>query len=95
MEELRLKAPAKINLHLQVLNKRQDGFHNISSLFTLIDLCDTLSFKKNKKDIELIESEPFENNIVLKAANLIKEYCSVEEGVRIELNKNIPDQKGL
>ena len=95
MEELRLKAPAKINLHLQVLNKRQDGFHNISSLFTLIDLCDTLSFKKNKKDIELIESVPFENNIVLKAANLIKEYCSVEEGVRIELNKNIPDQKGL
>ena len=74
MEELRLQAPAKINLHLQVLNKRQDGFHNISSLFTLIDLCDTLSFKKNKKDIELIESVPFENNIVLKAANLIKEY---------------------
>ena len=95
MEELRLKAPAKINLHLQVLNKRQDGFHNISSLFTLIDLCDTLSFKKNKTDIKLIESVPFENNIVLKAANLIKEYCSVEEGVRIELNKNIPDQKGL
>ena len=95
MEELRLQAPAKINLHLQVLNKRQDGFHNISSLFTLIDLCDTLSFKKNKTDIELTESVPFENNIVLKAANLIKEYCSVEEGVRIELNKNIPDQKGL
>ena len=44
MEELKIKAPAKINLHLEVLRKRDDGFHDISSIFTLIDLYDSLNF---------------------------------------------------
>ena len=72
MEELNLRAPAKLNLHLEVLKKRQDGFHDISSLFTLIDLYDFISFKKEKRDIDLIESKPIKNNIVYKAANLLK-----------------------
>mgnify|MGYP005631211143 FL=1 len=55
MEELIIQAPAKINLHLQVVNKREDGFHNISSLFSLIDLSDTLSFKENGNKIKLSE----------------------------------------
>ena len=42
MEELKIKAPAKINLHLEVLRKRDDDFHDISSIFTLIDLYDSL-----------------------------------------------------
>ena len=95
MEELNLRAPAKLNLHLEVLKKRQDGFHDISSLFTLIDLYDFISFKKEKRDIDLIESKPIKNNIVYKAANLLKEAYSVKQGVRIELIKSIPEQKGL
>ena len=47
MEELKIKAPAKINLHLEVLRKRDDGYHDISSIFTLIDLYDSLIFKKS------------------------------------------------
>ena len=95
MKEIRIKAPAKLNLHLQVLNKRSDGYHNISSLFTIIDFCDSITLKKNEKTIELEESAPIKDNIVLKAANLLKEKFSVKEGVSITLTKNIPDQKGL
>ena len=95
MEELNLRAPAKLNLHLEVLRKRDDGFHDISSLFTLIDLCDSLNFKKNKNDIKLVESTPIKNNIVYEAANLLKETYSIKQGVRIELIKSIPDQMGL
>jgi 4-diphosphocytidyl-2-C-methyl-D-erythritol kinase len=95
MEELIIQAPAKINLHLQVVDKREDGFHNISSLFSLIDLSDTLSFRDNDNKIELSESIPIADNIVLKAANLLKDKYSVKKGVRIELHKVIPEQKGL
>ena len=76
MEELKIKAPAKINLHLEVLKKRDDGFHDISSLFTLIDLYDNIVFKRNKDKISLKETNPIENNIVLKAATLIKDLYS-------------------
>ena len=95
MEELKIKAPAKINLHLEVLKKRDDGFHDISSLFTLIDLYDNIVFKRNKDKISLKETNPIENNIVLKAATLIKDLYSIKDGVSIELTKSIPDQKGL
>ena len=95
MEELKIKAPAKINLHLEVLKKRDDGFHDISSLFTLIDLYDNIVFKRNKDKISLKETNPIENNIVLKAATLIKDLYSIKDGVNIELTKSIPDQKGL
>ena len=95
MEKLIISAPAKINLHLQVLDKRKDGFHNISSLFSLIDLHDTLIFKNNDNKVELTESIPIADNIVLKAANLLKEEYSVNKGVKIDLSKSIPDQRGL
>ena len=95
MEELKIKAPAKINLHLEVLGKRDDGFHDISSIFTLIDLYDSLIFKRSEDNISLREQTPIKDNIVLKAAELIKDLYSVKEGVSIELIKSIPDQKGL
>ena len=95
MEELRLQAPAKLNLHLQVLRSRDDGFHDISSLFSLIDISDLLIFRRNEKSINLIESSPIEDNIVVKAAQLLKDYSGTNQGVSIELIKSIPDQKGL
>ena len=64
MEELKIKAPAKINLHLEVLRKRDDDFHDISSIFTLIDLYDTLIFKRSEGNISLKEQTPIKNNIV-------------------------------
>ena len=95
MEELTLKAPAKLNLHLQVLKKREDGFHDLSSLFTLINLYDSLVLRERKKNIELLESLPIENNIVVSAAKLLKDYSGTDKGVTIELRKSIPCQKGL
>ena len=95
MEELILKAPAKLNLHLQVLKKREDGFHDLSSLFTLINLYDSLIFKEQNKNIDLVESSPIENNIVFLAAKLLKEYSGTNKGASIELKKSIPCQKGL
>ena len=58
MEELKLRAPAKLNLHLEVVKKRSDGFHDLCSLFTLIELFDDITLKKNSNSIELIESIP-------------------------------------
>ena len=92
---MKIKAPAKINLHLEVLRKRDDDFHDISSIFTLIDLYDSLIFKRSEGNISLKEQTPIEDNIVLKAAELVKDLYSVKEGVSIELIKSIPDQKGL
>ena len=70
MNLIEIKSPAKLNLHLQVLNRRLDGFHNISSLFTLIDITDGMSFKRTDKYIDLVESTPIKDNIVQKAAML-------------------------
>ena len=95
MNLIEIKSPAKLNLHLQVLNRRLDGFHNISSLFTLIDIADEMSFKRTEKYINLIESTPIQDNIVLKAAMLLKENYGVNKGVTINLSKSIPEQKGL
>ena len=95
MNLIEIKSPAKLNLHLQVLNRRLDGFHNISSLFTLIDITDGMSFKSTDKYIDLVESIPIKDNIVKKAAMLLKENYGVSKGVTIKLSKSIPDQKGL
>ena len=73
MNEIHIKAPAKLNLHLQVVSKRDDGFHNLRTLFTYINLYDYLSFKETKKKIELQEVIPIKDNIILKAAEILKE----------------------
>ena len=56
MNRLSLKAPAKLNLHLQVVRKRKDNFHDIKSVFQLIDLYDELTFEKTSKNLELKEN---------------------------------------
>jgi len=68
-------APAKINLVLEVLGRRNDGYHEILSIFHAIDLCDILVFELDE-GISLRSGEPsleFEDNLVVKAAKLLKE----------------------
>ena len=89
MNKLFLKAPAKLNLHLQVIDKRSDGFHNISSFFTLISLYDEINIKLISNQIVLKEEKPIENNLVLKAANLLKYISGTKKGAEIELLKRI------
>jgi 4-diphosphocytidyl-2-C-methyl-D-erythritol kinase len=90
-------APAKINLVLEVLGKRPDGYHEIRSLVQTISLCDVISFEQ--ADVVSLEcTEPslltFEN-LVVQAAELLKKTSGYEKGVKIKLEKRIPWDAGL
>lgn len=94
-----LKAPAKINLFLEILGKRDDGYHEIETVMQEIDLVDNLQFEEIREGVKLkcnnknIPSD--ENNLVCKAANLIVNECGIKKGVLISLEKNIPVGAGL
>ena len=90
---------AKINLGLQVLNKREDGYHNLYSLFVEIDLADELSFREAselKLDIEGADLPLDENNLITKAYRLIRSKVEdVQAEYSIHLKKKIPIGGGL
>ena len=91
-----IKAPAKLNLHLQVIKKREDGFHNLRTVYQLINLYDEIEFKPNNSEIELKERPTkIKDNLVLKAAYAIKDKTKTDKGAIIYLNKKIPSQRGL
>ena len=93
---MKIKSPAKLNLHLEVLKKRKDGFHEIRTAFQLIDFNDEIEFKLTNNEISLIETPfPIKENSVLKAAYLLKKITRTSKGVTISLNKRIPMEKGL
>ncbi|WP_423188534.1 4-(cytidine 5'-diphospho)-2-C-methyl-D-erythritol kinase [Alkalibacterium sp. f15] len=93
------KAPAKINLCLNVLRKREDGFHEMEMIMTPIDLADRLTFNLQPKEISLDSNSSFmpldERNIVYQTARLLKDTYQVDQGVDIFIEKNIPIAAGL
>jgi 4-diphosphocytidyl-2-C-methyl-D-erythritol kinase len=93
------KAPAKINLYLKVLNKRPDGYHNISSLFQMVSLYDRLRFRSAPEGVSLItRGEPVSagsDNLIHKAAERLMQTWRRKGGVAIELEKRIPLGAGL
>ncbi len=93
---LTVKAPAKINWSLFVLDKREDGYHNILSLLHSIGLYDTLEFEPS--DTLTLESDldiPCEQDLVYKAASVLKNYSGTDKGARIVVRKEIPSGAGL
>jgi 4-diphosphocytidyl-2-C-methyl-D-erythritol kinase len=91
------KAYAKINLTLEVLGKREDGYHEIASVMQAIDLCDILSFQP-REHIYLACNIPqlvSPNNLVFKAAKLLQEFTGSSCGAAISLEKAIPLASGL
>ena len=93
---LTLQAPAKINWFLKILGRRDDGFHEIESLIQKVSLYDVLKITPSdelslKADGGISEKE----NLVYKAASLLKSTYSVEAGAQMELHKNIPVGAGL
>jgi len=99
MNHLAISAPAKVNLFLKVLNKREDSYHNILTLFEKISLSDDLVIRKIPKGIE-VRSDKFitasqKDNIVYRAAELILNYGKVRAGVSIHIIKRIPIAAGL
>ncbi|MBS1258615.1 MAG: 4-diphosphocytidyl-2-C-methyl-D-erythritol kinase [Candidatus Scalindua arabica] len=99
INRISLKAPAKINLFLEILGKRDDGYHEIETVMQEIDLVDNLQFEEIQEGVRLkcndknIPSD--ENNLVCRAANLILNECGIKKGVSISLEKNIPVGAGL
>jgi 4-diphosphocytidyl-2-C-methyl-D-erythritol kinase len=92
-------APAKINIFLRVLRKRTDGYHDIFSLMQKITLCDELIFSSRPKGIVLHcpgTNLPTNNeNLVIRAAKAIFDYCKYSGGMEITLHKKIPVTAGL
>ena len=96
---MKLSSPAKINLFLQVLKKRKDGYHEIRTLFERIDLCDEIILKLLPSEIRLKAnnaSVPGDSgNLAWRAAELLKNRFKVKKGVAITLSKKIPVSAGL
>lgn len=99
MDELKLKAYAKINLSLDVLNKRPDGYHNVKMVMQQITLYDEIFLHKADKGITLTTNCSFLpndiSNIAYKAANSMLEKYGIEGGVNMKIEKNIPIAAGL
>ena len=103
MKEIKIKCPAKINLTLEVVNKREDGFHNINSIMQLISLYDYLNIsitKSAETRIELLGNSseiPYnEKNLVYKAAKLFLDEIGLKNYfIKVFIEKNIPIAAGL
>lgn len=100
MKTLEISSPAKLNLFLDVLRKRPDGYHDLVTLFERISLSDTIRLTKTAGDEIVIsasgEAIPVDStNLAYQAADLIKRSCSIRSGLKIEIQKNIPVGAGL
>lgn len=97
------QAYAKINLSLDVIGRRENGYHDVCMIMQSIDLHDTLTFEKTEKGISLItdsgelnaESAEGKDNLIVKAAKALFLYMKEEQGVSINLTKRIPIAAGM
>lgn len=100
MKEISLKALAKINLGLDVVSRREDGYHEVRMVMQTIHLYDRLEIsKKETSGIELETNLSYlpvnENNLVYRAGKLLMDEFHIEEGVKVFLNKRIPVAAGM
>ncbi|MBU9674698.1 4-(cytidine 5'-diphospho)-2-C-methyl-D-erythritol kinase [Planococcus sp. CP5-4] len=96
---LYIKAPAKINLTLDVLYKRPDNYHEIEMIMTTVDLADRIGLQGTAKGIHIQSADRFvpndSRNLAYQAAQLIKDTFNIKTGVIISLDKQIPVAAGL
>ncbi len=98
MNKINLKSYAKINLCLDIINKRDDGYHNLKTIMQSLDLSDDLEIEKSQHiHIECNHPEvPLnDSNLVYKAAKAIFQAAGITGGARIKITKNIPVAAGL
>lgn len=99
MTDLIARAPAKVNLHLEVLHQRPDGYHEIETIFQALDLFDTLTFERTKGPVHVTCAHPGvpndRTNLVHRAAKMIRNRTGVDAGVSIRIDKKIPVAAGL
>ncbi len=97
-EALQIKAFAKVNLFLEILARRPDGYHEIDSVFQEVDLADDLTLTDQPAELTLTCSNPAietEHNLAYLAARMLREVTGTRRGVHIEIQKNIPTGAGL
>lgn len=100
VKKITKEAHAKINLGLDVLRKREDGYHEVKMIMQTIGLCDTLTFEMTEENDIVIESDsgklPLdEHNLIYKAARVFFEETGQAFGIKIFLNKRIPIAAGM
>ena len=100
MKSIELKSRAKINLSIDVLGKREDGYHLVEMIMQTIDLYDIIKITENDIDEININSNSLDiplnkNNIVYKAAEVLKERFNIKSGLNIFIQKNIPVAAGM
>ena len=100
MYEMRLKALAKINLGLDVIRRREDGYHEVKMIMQTIQLYDRIVMRKRRESKIQVKTNLFylpenENNLVYKAAKLLIEEFKIQQGVQIDLQKFIPVAAGM
>lgn len=101
MEKRNYRARAKINLALDVCRRLENGYHEVKMVMQTVDLYDELEFKmRNDPDIILsVNSKDYlgdlENNLIFRAAKLMKQQYNIQHGVEIRLKKNIPVAAGM
>jgi 4-diphosphocytidyl-2-C-methyl-D-erythritol kinase len=103
MNEVRIRAYAKVNLRLEVLGKRADGYHELRTIFQTVSLHDSLQLRQSRQPaISLavrgnpaLSGEPVEKNLVYRAVEALRRELKVRSGVEIVLDKKIPAGRGL
>ena len=100
MKSIQLKSRAKINLSIDVLGKREDGYHLVEMIMQTIDLYDVITIEEIKENKIVVTSDssniPLDkNNIVYKAAKLVKGKFGIQKGINIFIQKNIPIAAGM
>ncbi|MGL4570283.1 MAG: 4-(cytidine 5'-diphospho)-2-C-methyl-D-erythritol kinase [Clostridium sp.] len=96
---MKIKAYAKINIALDVIGKREDGYHLLRMIMQGIDLYDEITIEKIEKGITISCNKPYvpkdERNLAYKAAKLFMDKFNIKSGISIDINKNIPVSAGL
>lgn len=100
MKKILIEAMGKVNLGLDVLRRREDGYHEVRMVMQTVDLCDDLLFERTKKPGIEIETDregiPVDGrNLVYKAADLLMKRFAVTDGLRVKLRKRIPIAAGM
>lgn len=100
MEQITRKAYAKINIGLDVLKRREDGYHEVRMIMQTVDICDDLAFERTAQSGIVIRTDredlPVDdNNLIYKAADLLFREKGITEGVKITLTKRIPIAAGM
>ena len=95
---IRVPSPAKLNLFLHITGRRENGYHELQSIFQLIDLFDWLEFTQTDDSaihIEGLNEVDQEQNLIYKAIHILKPYAKNISGLNVRIEKNIPMGAGL